>query len=112
MFFKKPRIKDIKYLDFVATLPCMIYGIEDGTVSGHHLLKTGMRGIGLKSPDDYVVPLSYEAHHYLHNSGLNEDDFFSENGITNQVEIAQALYGHWVNKQYEAARELVLRRGK
>jgi len=111
MFFKKPRIKSRAYLDWVATLPCLIYGIEDGTVSGHHLLKTGMRGIGLKSPDDYTVPLSLTAHQNLHWVG-NEEEFFKGHGITNQVEIAQALYGHWVNKQYEAARELVLRRGK
>ena len=112
MFFKKPRVKSRAYLDFVATLPCLIYGIEDGTVSGHHLLKTGMRGIGLKSPDDYVVPLSHAAHQCLHITCGNEEDFFKLSGINNQVEIAQALYGHWVNKQYEAARELVLRRGK
>lgn len=57
---------------------------------GHHLLRTGEHGMGLKSSDQWLVPLASEIHDALHRSG-DEDAFFADLGIDARS-VARALW--------------------
>ena len=104
-WFKQSRVKDPAYLKYMGNLPCLVSGTTNATV-GHHLLKTGLRGVGLKSPDNFLIPLAVGVHNQLHASG-NEDKWFAGWGITNQIAIANRLYELYQNKDYNAMTTLL-----
>lgn len=97
-WLKQPRVKDRKYLDWVATLPCLCCivcpttAISNNDVVSHHIMKTGLRGIGIKSPDNYCIPLCHIHHFHLHMNKKGESNYLLDFGITNQIEIANRLY--------------------
>lgn len=108
MYFKNSRIRDLKYLQFVSTLPCIISGTKSEDVIGHHLLRGVERGTGLKSPDNCVIPMSFRMHNALHANG-NETEFLSKHGITDAPKLAKELYKLYKEKDYEGCYTLVKR---
>ena len=61
----------------------------------HHLMRSGERGMSMKSPDKYAVPLCWFCHDprsptSVHHSG-DEDSWFSARGIDARA-VAQALW--------------------
>lgn len=67
---KKKTYRNKKYLRFVATLPCCIcpeFNHAEDVIAAH----TESGGIGMKGPDDKVIPLCYYHHIIvLHKVGL------------------------------------------
>jgi len=110
-WFKEKRIKDKPYLSYVATLPCFISGIQANCVAHHLLITPAGRGVGLKSPDDYVLPLHYTVHARLHAKG-DENAFFAKYSIENQADVAQELYRRYKDKDFDGCLELINTRGK
>lgn len=64
---------NVKYLKFIRQLPCMIcdssgyldpWTFQDGVVKSEpdHLPVTGLKGIGMKSPDAFTVPVCRKHH--------------------------------------------------
>lgn len=68
-----------KHLDFVRSLPCVVCG---ASAEAHHLLDAGAgtRGMGMKAPDRYTVPLCHSHHMELHAHG-DETEWMSLRGI-------------------------------
>ena len=88
---KIKRIKDKKWLTNIHNLPCLVTKQEENIVA-HHLLRSPSRlGIGGKSGDNHIVPLTDQTHKELHNMG-NEEKFFALHNIFNVVDIAEQLY--------------------
>tara|TARA_R100001082_G_scaffold76742_1_gene44662 strand:- start:2094 stop:2429 length:336 start_codon:yes stop_codon:yes gene_type:complete len=88
---KIKRIKDKKWLADIHTLPCLITKKEQDVVA-HHLLRSPSRlGMGGKSGDNHIVPLTDEMHKQLHAYG-NETEFFELHNIEDVVGIAEELY--------------------
>lgn len=71
-----------KHLKCIRQLPCCVSGETQGT-EAHHLMQTGERGMGMKSPDKYAVPLNWRRHTGgVHaNGSKNETEWFAEQGI-------------------------------
>jgi hypothetical protein len=85
-------IRDKEHLKFVADRPCFVCETSHD-VQAHHLMRTGERGIGLKSGDDKAIPLCFTHHTELHLNG-DEVDFFELHGIDHGevVWYAKTLY--------------------
>ena len=108
--FKKPRKKriadrnkraeikrakrpgnDLDYLKKIKRLPCIITGRRDN-IDPHHLKCMGGRGMGMKAPDRYLVPLQRMTHSELEDLGSkNEEEYFFTNGIDCK-KLAKELY--------------------
>lgn len=86
-------LRDKDHLLFIPILPCLITRKRGEGVQAHHLLRvpTNERGAAMKSGDDFLVPLWWEAHHALHNEGMDERDFLGQYGIYGPG-IAALLY--------------------
>jgi hypothetical protein len=82
-----------KHLAALRTLPCCIPGCNKIGGQVHHLKATGLRGIGLKSPDKYGLPMCNE--HHIHGvervGSKNELAWFEKHGIE-ALELAAALW--------------------
>jgi len=63
---KHKNIRDEKYLNTLRGSPCLVCrrGAE-----AHHLQHVGERGIGMKSGDNFAVPLCRTCHTELHRFG-------------------------------------------
>lgn len=125
MRFKQPIIRSEQHLRFIASLPCLVTGAEDG-IQAHHLMRTGRRGVGMKSADDMTIPLHYEIHDRLHRHG-NETKFLAHYGIIDPINTAGMLYEYTMDdwqarrfiresfeenwKKYDAANKLLTRLG-
>jgi len=72
------RIRDENYLEFVATLPCLVCGRAPS--QAHHLRFAQPRALGRKVSDEWVVPLCNLHHRALHDAG-NEEAWWQEQGI-------------------------------
>lgn len=70
------RHRNKEHLKYIATLPCMICG---NSSQAHHLLRAEARGMGLKTGDNWSVPLCYNHHSSLHQMG-DEIGFFAMYG--------------------------------
>jgi len=90
--------KDPKHLKFVASLPCAICG---GESQAHHLLRDPdnvhkqygfkvFKGMGIKSPDMFAIPLCVKHHTELHMNG-DEVDYLAGHGI-NGVELGLRIW--------------------
>lgn len=66
------------FLEYIRSLPCLV--CQNPSTFAHHLLRTGDRGMGYKSPDRYAVPLCNGHHRELHRLG-DESSFFLRYGI-------------------------------
>lgn len=81
------------HLAMIRQLPCCVGGT--GRVDPHHI-KSGPakaeRGAGMRSTDQWAVPLSREKHDELERLGSrNEEAWFRRHGIEDVVELAAAL---------------------
>jgi hypothetical protein len=82
------------HLALIRQLPCCVGG--SGHIDPHHLRcgpAAKERGTGQKATDQWVVPLSREAHEDAHRVGSRaEDGWFRARGIEDVVELARALF--------------------
>lgn len=95
--------KDPEHLEWIRTLPCCICG-QLGC-DPHHLLSAPGRGIAMKAPDWWVVPLTRDCHDRLHRecASKTEEDWFIRQGVQPHV-LARILWhnsgdnevAHWV----------------
>jgi hypothetical protein len=91
---------DPRHLANVRQLPCLT--CPEGAWSSyetqaHHLMRTGERGLSLKSPDKWAVPLCWACHgpspyDNVTDTG-DEDAWFAARGVDGRA-IAQALWAH------------------
>ncbi|WP_106598572.1 DUF968 domain-containing protein [Dyadobacter jiangsuensis] len=107
---KKKKVKqgDEGFLKFLRTLPCLCTG-KMGQVQSHHLLDTGLRGIALKSPDRYSIPLDFQIHRKLHDFG-DETIFLAGYGITDAMSIADQFYECYLNNDDDTPYDMIMRR--
>ena len=82
------------HLDCIRKLPCCIPGCAKMPGGqAHHLKSTGLRGMGMRSPDQFTVSMC-EDHHLngVESAGSkNELSWFSKRGIE-ALELAAALW--------------------
>lgn len=83
-------IRDEKHRRFIAFLPCCISGIENYTQCAH--IRHGNSGIGLKSGDNYTVPLSWQLHQAQHHIGSEVKFWEPYGGIDKVKHLALSLY--------------------
>ena len=76
------------HLAFVRSLPCCACGSP--AVEAHHLLRTGARGMGMRSPDRYAVPLCGAHHRALHAHG-DEGAWLTAHGVDG-IALAERLW--------------------
>ena len=59
------------HLEAIRQLPCCVYSTP-GPSDPHHLMRTdlGSRGIGMRAPDKWAIPLGRKAHDELHTGKL------------------------------------------
>ena len=88
------RYTNKRYLEHLATLPCLVCGVSD--VQLHHLMRPwdGERGTGRRSGDQNAIPLCYSHHAKLHAAG-DEYEFF-------KAELDDANGGRrWAEKSFK-----------
>lgn len=87
---------DPSHLELIRKLPCCIC-LTRKEVQAHHLYCSGERGMGLKSPDRYAVPLCAIPHHdeVGRIGSRNEEEWFQKKGGFDCLELAAAL---WANR--------------
>ena len=98
---KELKIKDKKYLRWVASNPCII--CQQNDCNAHHITYAMKRGISQKVGDQYTIPLCIKHHHQLHNCGMSERDFWGKIDI-DPIPICAIFYNHhqnmWKNKDF------------
>ena len=98
---KELRIKDKKYLKWVASNPCIICQHTD--CNAHHITYAIPRGFGLKTGDQFTLPLCIKHHALLHNCGMSERNFWTKIDI-DPMDICSIFYDHynnmWKNKNF------------
>jgi hypothetical protein len=86
------RLRSEAYMAHVRTFPCLVCG---DVSEAHHLLRTpDGRGMGMKSGDQWCVPLCHEHHMELHNLGA-EPLYFTLKGVEDPVTWARCCYAAW-----------------
>ncbi len=105
--------EDKSYRAKLRELPCVICGAPaPNTV--HHLKATGQRGMGMRSPDKFGLPLcmvgftvgGHDCHGQVERAGSkNELKWFQKRGI-DAVELCYALWG--VKHSVEAMERVLL----
>ncbi len=80
---KTERISDKAHVAFLHRLPCVLTSYEGPEVVVHHLLRvpTEERGAGLKSGDDWTLPMRDGRHVDLHHCGMDERAFLARYGV-------------------------------
>ena len=92
--------KDPKHLEFIRSLPSII-SFQTERIVAHHLLSIpNTRGVGIKAPDKYTVPLTWDEHNRLHNecAAKTEQQWFTSEGIVGLNSLAERLWrlsGDW-----------------
>ncbi len=98
---KELKIKDKKYLKWVASNPCII--CQQNGCNAHHITYAQFRGISQKVGDQFTIPLCVKHHHQLHNCGMSERDFWNKIDI-DPLPICKIFYDHhqnmWKNKDF------------
>lgn len=76
---KPQRVREAKYLDFIRSQPCCLFGIKPHycfqdaefiitglrqRVEAHHVSREGHKGMGTKPDDRRTVPVCFDAHRY------------------------------------------------
>jgi hypothetical protein len=84
------RIRDKKHLKAVAQQPCLVCGRSPS--HAHHLTFVQPRARGLKTSDEWVVPLCYLHHRELHDRG-DEREWWRDKTI-DPVGVAEQLWQH------------------
>ena len=82
------------HLECVRQLPCVICG-KVGRGDPHHLRIASERGMSVKAPDKWAVPMCRIHHDEAHKVGTKvENRWFRERGIASPMDLAAAL---WMN---------------
>src|SRR5262245_11812139 len=88
------------YLAAVRRLPSCVSGRSPCVP--HHLCCAGGQGVGSKTEDRWMLPLTLEEHtaclDYVHSDGSREFEWFSERGV-NCLDLATGLWGAFPNEQ-------------
>ncbi|WP_374756604.1 DUF968 domain-containing protein [Dyadobacter bucti] len=105
---KPKRATDAGFLMFLRSLPCLCTGVM-GNVTAHHLMDTGLRGMGLKSPDRYSIPLDWKVHDMLHRAG-DETLFLAGYEVFEAKSIADQFYESYLNNDYDGCYDYIIRR--
>jgi len=97
---KENRIRNEKHLKYVRSQKCMIKrGMENCNQKAvaHHLLRAQEGAMGMKTGDNWTIPLCNFHHDQLHR--WNEKDFFLNYGIEYEdvLEYAQELLQVTIN---------------
>lgn len=81
------------HLELIRKLPCCCCLKTPGG-QAHHLKATGLRGMGMRSPDRFALPMCEECHlHGVERAGSkNELSWFEKHGIQ-ALELCAALFG-------------------
>jgi hypothetical protein len=82
------RIRDKEHLKKVAQQPCLVCGRCPS--HAHHLTFVQPRARGLKTSDEWVVPLCYLHHRELHDRG-DEREWWEEKSV-NPTVVAKELW--------------------
>jgi hypothetical protein len=100
---KKPSAQERRggnskdHLELVRQLPSCVSGVA-GPCDPHHLrggAALSTRGVGMRAPDRFAVPLLRVEHDELHRiSSRLEGAWFAERGVADVIELANAL---WIN---------------
>lgn len=81
-----------KHRAAIRKLPCCVPGCNVVGCDPHHLKQTGERGMGMRSPDRWAVPLCRAHHDTIEGIGSkNELRWFADRGI-DAIELAGALW--------------------
>lgn len=82
-----------KHLSAIRKLPCCVPGCNVVGCDPHHLKSAGERGMGLRAPDRWAVPLCRAHHEEVERIGSrNENRWFLDRGIY-CLDLAKALWG-------------------
>ena len=104
---KKKRYTNRAFLEFVASLPCMLRSFDaandcSGGVQAHHLLKPwdGSRGMSMRSNDKNAIPLCFKHHAELHDNIGSEYKFFLKYGLEEGMgqEYSRSLFEMFSDK--------------
>lgn len=102
--FKTPKIRSVKYLNYISTLSCIIKmdgeNCNGAPVDAHHLTCIGEGIMGGKVGDDKVLPVCRLHHGALHKIG--EKAFWRIWGIS-PIEEARKLWKNF-NKGEDGAK--------
>lgn len=80
------------HLECVRQLPCCICG-KVGRGDPHHLRIASERGMAVKAPDRWSVPMCRIHHDEAHLVGTKvENRWFAERGIASVIDLAAALW--------------------
>lgn len=94
---------DDKHRTAIKKCPCCIPGCNRVGVDIHHLkCVPGTRGMGMRAPDEYGLPLCRFPHHEdveKHTSPAAELKWFAAHGILDPIGLAQSL---WENARGDA----------
>lgn len=102
---KTERVKSNRHLKFLSTLPCVITGATDRVQACH--IRSGNAGMGIKSPDNFAVPMNHLVHIKQHAMGSEHKFWEPYGGIEKAKELANAL---WVRTgQYDECLKLIAR---
>ncbi len=87
------------HLRLIRKLPCVTCPIVPAGTA-HHLKCTSERGMGVRSTDQYALPECIKCHDEIERAGAkNEVKYYQDRGITDPLELAEAL---WKNTGCEA----------
>lgn len=79
-----------EFLALVRQCPCAVDRAYTGDVQSHHLMLKQFRGVGMKAPDRYSIPLSLERHNELHRYGSRRHEaVMCEWGVDGEALAAQ-----------------------
>jgi len=87
--------EDPKHLKFIRSLPCAVCSGAP-PCDPHHLLSApGMRGVGMKAPDWWTVPLCRECHDRLHRecASKTEEGWLLSQGVAPHI-LARRLWNN------------------
>jgi len=102
--FKVKTIRDKKHLEFVRKISCCV--CSAWPVEASHIRKNCRGGTGMKSGDNFVLPVCSECHRFSHNVG--EITFWGD--IEKPIELANALWINTGNLEYAKERVALFRR--
>ena len=92
------RTRDKRYLAYVRRSGCLVCGKKE--VDAHHLRHSQPRGWGLKSGDQWAVPLCREHHMDCHRTG-KEARWWAMHGIDAiaWAEMNYMVYGEYTSQE-------------
>lgn len=97
---RQPRVKDDKHRVWLSTLPCCVSGVHGQSQVAHIRYQTGA-GMGMKSSDNFCIPLSWAEHNKQHNHKGGEVGYWEEHGgIERAKELANALHVRSTDTDY------------